>query len=111
VSKKKPARSAKAAPIELGARLSIAEAVDLHKTFTERIAQGAPIVIDGGKVEEIDTAILQLLASVWMTGAKQGVECRWRAASEALRRIAKLIGVAELLNLDGVGTVHEHAVV
>ena len=80
-------------------------------SFTECIAQGAPIVIDGGKVEEIDTAILQLLASVWMTGAKQGVECRWRAASEALRRIAKLIGVAELLNLDGVETVHEHAVV
>jgi anti-anti-sigma regulatory factor len=111
VSKKKPARSAKAAPIELGARLSITEAVDLHKTFTERIAQGAPIVIDGGKVEEIDTAILQLLASVWMTGAKQGVECRWQTASEALRRIARLIGVAELLNLDSVKAVHEHAAI
>lgn len=111
MSRKKPARSAKAAPIELGARLSIAEAVDLHTMFTERIAQGAPIVIDGGKVEEIDTAILQLLASVWMTSAKQGVECRWQAASVALRRIAKLIGVAELLNLDSVKTVHEHAVI
>jgi anti-anti-sigma regulatory factor len=111
VSKKKPSRPAKAAPIELGARLSIAEAVDLHRMFTERVAQGAAIVIDGGKVEEVDTAILQLLASVWMTGAKQGVECRWQTASEALRRIAKLIGVAELLNLDSVKTVHEHAVI
>lgn len=111
MSKKKPSRPAKAAPIELGARLSIAEAVDLHRMFTERVAQGAAIVIDGGKVEEVDTAILQLLASVWMTGAKQGVECRWQTASEALRRIAKLIGVAELLNLDSVKTVHEHAVI
>ena len=111
MSKRKPTRSAKAPPIALGARLSIAEAVDLHKMFTKRIAQGAPIVIDGGRVEEIDTAILQLLASVWMTGASQGIECRWQSASEALRRIAKLIGVAELLNLDSVKIVHEHAVI
>ncbi len=54
-------------------------------------------VVDGTRVEEIDTAILQLLASLWRTSLERGIACTWHGASEALRQTAALVGVAELL--------------
>jgi anti-anti-sigma regulatory factor len=110
VTKKKPSRSEKTEHIELGARLSIAEAVELHRRFTERVARAAPIIIDGSRVEEIDTAILQLLVSLWLTGEQRGVVCRWHAVSDALRRLANIVGVAGILKIDIGSAAHEHAV-
>ncbi len=85
--------------IKLAARLNIAQAADLHRTLAARIASGGPIQIDGTGVEEIDTAILQLLTSLWRTGRERGIACTWQGASDALRQTAKLIGVAEILQI------------
>jgi len=103
VSKKKqprPAKSTRTPPparIELAARLTIVHAADLHRTLLARLAAGRPIVVDGTRVEEIDTAILQLLTSLWRTGPTRGIACTWHGASGELRRIAALVGVADML--------------
>ena len=99
--KKKKSRQAAADVIELPPRLSIAQCMDLHRTLISRCVGDGPLLLDGSRVEEIDTAILQLLVSAWLGGAKRGVECRWRGVSEALRHSATLIGVAITLQLDG----------
>jgi anti-anti-sigma regulatory factor len=91
----------KAKPIELPARLSIAQSADWHRTLVSGCEGQVPLVLDGSRVEAIDTAILQLLVSAWLGAAKRGVECRWQGASEALRHAATLIGVAATLQLDG----------
>jgi anti-anti-sigma regulatory factor len=103
VSKKKPPnrakskRAAQPARLELGIRMTIVQAVDLHRTLLARLAAGRPMAVDGSQVEEIDTAILQLLASLWRTSRERGILCTWHGASEKLRRAAALIGVAEML--------------
>jgi anti-anti-sigma regulatory factor len=92
-------------PVELAARMSIAQSIDLHRTLTACLASGAPLLIEGGGVEQIDTAALQLLVSAWLGATKRGIECRWQGASQALRRSATLIGVAEILQLGSEGRV------
>lgn len=57
------------------------------------------MVVDGTRVEEIDTAILQLLASLWRTCLERGIACTWHGASDALRQAAALIGLADFLHL------------
>jgi anti-anti-sigma regulatory factor len=88
-------------PIILHARETIARAADLRETLVSRFAAGAALVVDGSRVEEIDTAILQLLTCAWRTAAERGVACGWDGASNALLRAATLIGVAELLHIPG----------
>ena len=94
----RPTRNRLAACVELDARLDIAQAADLHRTLLARLAKGGPVVIDGARVEEIDTAMLQLLASLWRTSRERGIDCTWKSASAALRHTANLIGVAQVLN-------------
>jgi anti-anti-sigma regulatory factor len=103
VSKKKPPRAAKVtrakqpAHVELDVRTTIVHAADLHGKLLARVAQGDAVVVDGTRVEEIDTAILQLLTSLWRTCLDRGIACTWYGASEALRQTAALVGVAEIL--------------
>ncbi len=103
MSKKKPPRCAKSAKaprpsrIVLDDRLTIVQAADLHRMLLKRLAEGGKLVLDGSRVEEIDTSILQLFASLWRTCIERGVGCTWHGASDALRRTATLVGVAELL--------------
>jgi anti-anti-sigma regulatory factor len=103
VSRKKPPRAQppKRRPpacVELNARLDIAQAAELHRALLARLAKGGPVIVDGTRVEEIDTAMLQLLASLWRTSGERGIDCRWKGASGALRRTATLLGMAEVLN-------------
>jgi anti-anti-sigma regulatory factor len=109
VKKKKSPRPPKSAPIELPAKLSIAQSLELHRTLVARLAGAESLLLDGSHVEEIDTAILQLLASAWISGAERGVECKWKAASQALRESATLIGVSEILQLGGTAGAPQRA--
>ena len=113
MSTKKAPRAAKPKPaarpvhVELDVRLSIAQAAGLHRTLLARLEQGEAVVIDGTQVEEIDTAILQLLTCLWRTGKERGIACSWHGASDALRQSASLIGVAEMLQLSGGGPARD----
>ena len=99
------------APLQLDSRLTIAQAADLHRSLAARLADGEPLVLDGSRVEEIDTAVLQLLASLWRTARERGIPCAWLTASDALRHAAALIGVAEALHFAGRDSVRglDHA--
>ncbi len=104
MSKKKPTRAARAtrakqpAPVELDVRMTIVQAADLHRTLLARLALGNAVVIDGTRVEEIDTAILQMLVSLWRTCLQRGIACTWLGASDALRRSADLVGLGDMLH-------------
>ncbi len=99
------------APLQLDSRLTIAQAADLHRSLAARLADGGPVALDGSRVEEIDTAVLQLLVSLWRTARERGIPCAWQAASDALRQAAILIGVAEALHFAGTDSVRglDHA--
>jgi anti-anti-sigma regulatory factor len=97
VKRKSKAKPAATDNLQLGSKLSIANAGELHQVLLSRLNAGKPIVLDGSKVEEVDTAILQLLASLKRTAAQRGVGCTWLAPSTVLRDTAELIGLAEPL--------------
>jgi anti-anti-sigma regulatory factor len=103
VKKKKPVRQARRGALALPPRLSITHSMEWHRTLTERLGTGNALLIDGSQVEEIDTAMLQLLVSAWVNSAQQGIECRWQGTSPALLKAATLIGVADALHLHGGG--------
>jgi len=86
-------------PIELEAKVTIVQAAVLHRMLAERLAQRQPIIVNGRQVEEIDTAILQLLTNLWETCRQRGIQCSWDGVSQALRRTAVLIGVDHYLGL------------
>lgn len=100
MKKRKPARPAKAGAVALPARLTIAQSVDLHAALIKALAGGERLWLDGSQVEEIDTAILQLLASACTEASQRGIACKWQGTSSALREAATLIGVSELLRFD-----------
>ena len=100
MKKKRAARPVKAGPIELPARLTIAQSVELRGTLVKALAGGVPLCLDGSRVEEIDTAILQLLASAWTDASQRGLACKWQGTSAVLRDTATLIGVSEILQFD-----------
>jgi anti-anti-sigma regulatory factor len=104
---KQPSGTTQPARIELDARMTIAQAADLHRLLLSRLAAGEPVVIDGTRVEEIDTAVLQLLTSLWRTAQDRGIACTWHGASEALRYTANLIGVAGAVGLPSDETVRD----
>ena len=101
--KNKPVRAVKRArvkqpePILLDPRVSIVQAASLHAMLLARVAGGGPVVIDASRVEEIDTAILQLLASLWRTCAERGIAFTWSAVSDTVRHAANLIGMTAML--------------
>lgn len=102
-----PSPSPASAPppqIELDSCVTIVHAAALHRTLSEHLASGQPLRVDGSRVEEIDTAILQLLASLWRSSAERGSACTWAGVSEPLRRAAALIDLAELLHFPAAGT-------
>lgn len=106
----KSTRAAKATPaaelppadaspiIELDAKVTIVQATVLHGVLVASLSQGQPIVLDGSRVEEIDTAILQLLTNLWRSCPQRGITCTWHGVSETLRRTAVLIGVDQDLS-------------
>jgi anti-anti-sigma regulatory factor len=84
--------------IELAERLTIAQAAELHRSLCTVLAGGAPIAVDGTRVQEIDTAILQVLVSLWESSRAGGIPCVWHGVSDGLRRAAGLIGLTETLH-------------
>jgi anti-anti-sigma regulatory factor len=98
MTKKKSERVTPPPSIELDERLTIVQAADLHRTLVARVASGGPVAVDGSRVQEIDTSILQLLTSLWRTSQERGISCTWHGVSDVLRQKAALIGVAELLH-------------
>ena len=90
--------------IALVERQDISGAAALHVRLSAAVADSREIVIDGGDVDEIDTAVVQLLVSLWRTCTERTIPCRWSSASVPLRRTATLLGVAGFLEL-GNGSI------
>jgi anti-anti-sigma regulatory factor len=89
--------------------MTIVEAAGLRDVLLARLGGGGPMVIDAGAVEEIDTAVLQLLASLWRSAAARGTVCSWSGVSEAMRRSANLIGMSDMLQLPAALDRHDAA--
>jgi anti-anti-sigma regulatory factor len=107
VSTKEVAAMTQPTCIVLDERLSIVKVAALHRTWCEHLAAGEPLAVDGSRVQDVDTAVLQLLCSAWRSCGERGISCVWQGVSDALRHAARLIGVEAALHLPEVKSVEE----
>jgi len=76
----------------------IAEVTDMHRQLSAAL-DASEIVLDGGAVDRVDTAALQLLVVFQHEARKRGNTVQWVGASAPLHDAASQLGLAEVLTL------------
>ena len=92
-----------AVAIDCGEALGIADVADVYAALMAALAEGSHVDLDISKLERIDAAALQMLYAFSKEMATHGASLNWAPASEAFDRSAKLLGLAELMNMDDNG--------
>ncbi|HTT07903.1 MAG TPA: STAS domain-containing protein [Gammaproteobacteria bacterium] len=87
------------APITLEPVITISEAAALKDQLLPHIGRSGEIIIDGSRVESVDTAALQVLLAFVRSARAQGAIIRWSGISSALQNAAQLLGIARLISL------------
>lgn len=77
----------------------ISSVTAIHSELKELLSNDK-VIIDGGDVERIDAASLQLFYSFNEQAREKGVDIEWRSPSDILRGNAKLLGMEEALQLN-----------
>jgi anti-anti-sigma regulatory factor len=101
-----PAAGAKpvAGQIVLGVACTIHEAQALRAHLLEQATHPGPYEIDGGSVERIDTAGLQLVVAFALDCLERNVHYVWKARSPVLEEAIQVLGVAPLLESPGAAS-------
>ena len=93
--------------LKLESVCTLREAADLHFALLAADASASPFRINGGAVDRIDTAGLQLLTSFIRQRSGSGVEVTWSATSAELTRCANRLGLQAELRLPAVAKAGE----
>ena len=83
------------------ASTTIRSVTALQADLAERLDESGTVQIDGGGVERIDTATLQLLAAFVRDLHADARSVEWIKCSAALRRAANSLGLESALSLAG----------
>jgi anti-anti-sigma regulatory factor len=108
VKSTRKAKLPKAAPapshgqVRLGSICTIREAIALKAHLLEQFALGAPYELDGGQVERIDAAGVQLLVGFALDCLERNVAFVWKSRSAVLEQAIVALGVATLLESPGI---------
>jgi anti-anti-sigma regulatory factor len=87
----------KEAMLDLGATLTISRVAEMHAKMTALLGSSGSLTLQGGGIEQIDGAGLQLLAAMIKEAAETGVEIRWDGISNSLHQGARQLGMHEIL--------------
>lgn len=79
---------------ELPVRNDLSNAADIKEAILNTIAGGDQIIIDGTRVERMDTPVVQVLCAARTSLAKEDVIVRFRAPSEAMMKSFVDLGLA-----------------
>src|SRR3989337_1029742 len=60
--------------------LDVSRAQALYRALDQALGQSAPIVMDGSRVERVDTAAVQMLAAFGRATHERGLKLKWQAA-------------------------------
>ncbi len=81
---------------------SVKDAAELKQTLCLHLDAAAPVALDVGKIERIDTSIMQLLCAFARDRAAHQRKVEWLGDSSVIRDAARLLGVEALLSLPPV---------
>lgn len=87
--------------IELGDQLVISNVGKVRAEWMDRIVAGveSPIVIEGGDLQMVDTAGLQLVVALIRELNEDGVSWQWGGRSDLLQSSAAQLGITEMMSL------------
>jgi anti-anti-sigma regulatory factor len=91
------AESPRLARVVLGTSCTIQEAPAVRAHLLAQAAQAGPYEIDGGSVEQVDTAGVQLIVAFALDCLEKGVAYKWIGRSATLAAAIELLGVGPLL--------------
>jgi ABC-type transporter Mla MlaB component len=86
-------------PLLLAAELGIDQAASLRTQLLQRLDDTQAVVLDGGEVQRVHTAAMQLFCLFCGDRRRAGREVHWQRPSTALRSAAELLGVSTLLQI------------
>ena len=87
--------------IALGDSCTIHEARALHAHLLAQAALPGPYEIDGGSVQQVDTAGVQLVVAFALDCLERNIPYAWKARSAALDDAIRVLGVGALLESPG----------
>ncbi|WP_434358472.1 STAS domain-containing protein [Parasalinivibrio latis] len=88
----------------IGSVADITHVLDLRERLVSVVGslqEGEALVLDGGDVQRVDCAGIQLLASALLGFNKNSITWRWERVSPELKDAAKVLGLENCLNLEG----------
>ncbi|WP_198264856.1 STAS domain-containing protein [sulfur-oxidizing endosymbiont of Gigantopelta aegis] len=80
--------------------LDITMAANYFEKLTDMLNQHKSIMLNGGDVDRIDGAGLQLLVAFFKAAESLHVTVKWQACSDILKNSAKISGLSGSLALD-----------
>jgi anti-anti-sigma regulatory factor len=83
--------------VVLGTSCTIQEAAAVRAHLLAQAALPGPYEIDGGSVEMVDTAGVQLIVAFALDCLEKGVPYKWAGRSATLDKAIELLGVSPLL--------------
>ena len=99
-----PASPLASGKVVLGASCTIHEAPALRSHLIAQASHPGPYEIDGGAVQQIDTAGVQLVVAFALDCLERGVHYIWTSRSPQLEEAIRTLGVAALLESPGAAT-------
>lgn len=85
--------------VTLRGKLGITEAASLHGQLLTLLSQGGSMTFDGGSVEKVDAAALQVLWAFCREARQKRLDLEWGAVSDNLLQAAALLGLSEGMGL------------
>ena len=86
----------------LAANCNVRDGAELKQSLCLHLDDAAPIALDVGKVERIDTSTMQLLCAFARDRAAHQLKIEWLGDARVIRDAARLLGVEALLSLPTV---------
>lgn len=86
------------ASISLGPTQTIRNVAALHSQLGDALTTAREVLFDGGDLERVDTAFIQLLAAFVRQAESLGVAVDWRGKADELKRVARLLGMEAVIN-------------
>lgn len=85
--------------VECGERLTIEQVESLYSQLETALLEHEKIELIADRVQQCDTASLQLIVNLMKASKQQGPTVKWVKPSQALINVAELLGLLEPLEL------------
>lgn len=90
--------------IVLASNCNVKDAAELKQTLCLHLDDAAPVTLDVGSVERVDTSTLQVLCAFVRDRSAQQRKVEWLGDAAVVRDAARLLGVESMLSLPAEAT-------